>query len=74
MNEENFSKLSSYKEEKVKYIMSYNNDFVKFAQEHSTNLAASRFGVDRKRIREWIRSIDEITARAPTKKRPGGGG
>ena len=54
--------------------MSYNNDFVKFAQEHSTNLAASRSGVDRKRIREWIRSIDEITARAPTKKRPGGGG
>ena len=75
MNEENFSKLSSYKEEKVKsYTMSYNRDVVKFAQQHSTNLAASRFGVDRKRIREWIRSIDEIAARAPTKKKIGGGG
>ena len=33
-----------------------------------------RFGVDKKKIREWIRSIDEVTGRAPTKKRLYGGG
>ena len=53
--------------------MSYKRDVLKFAQEHAINLAALRFGVDRKRIREMIRSIDEITASAPTKKIWSGG-
>ena len=75
MDEETFSKLFSYKGEKVKsYKMSYKRDVVKFAQKHSINLAAPRFGVTRKRMREWIRSCDEITARAPTKKILDGGG
>ena len=39
-----------------------------------TNLTASRFGEDKKIITEWIRSIDEITARAQTKKRHERGG
>ena len=67
MDEEKFSKLSPHKGGKVKsYTMSYKRDVVKSAQEHSITLVASR--VDRKRIREWIRSIDKNTARASTKK------
>ena len=75
MDEVNFSKRSSHIGGEVKlYTMSYKRDVVKFAQEHSINLAASRFGVDRKRIREWVRGIDEVSSTTPTKKRHDGGG
>lgn len=75
MGEEKFSKLSSHKGGELKlHAMSYKRDAVKFAQGHPTNLTASRFGEDKKIITEWIRSIDEITARAQTKKRHERGG
>lgn len=50
---------------KVKsYAMSQKRDVVKFTQEYSINLAASRFIVDRKRIAEWIRSIEALTSQS----------
>ena len=75
MGEEKFSKLSSRKGGELKsHIMSYKRDAVKFAQGHPINLTASRFGEDRKIITEWIRSNDEITVRAQTKRRHERGG
>ena len=74
-DEESFSKLLSHKGGKVKsYIISCKRDVVKFAQERSINLATSRSRVDGGRIREWIRSINKIRARALTKKRLDGDG
>ena len=74
-DEESFSRLLSHKGGKVKsYIISCKRDVVKFAQERSINLATSRSRVDGGRIREWIRSINKITARALTKKRLDGDG
>ena len=75
MDDDILSKQMSHKGSKIKaYTMSFKQTAVKFARENSINSAALKFNVDRKRVREWISNIDEISAKKSTRKRLDGGG
>ena len=75
MDDDILSKQMSHKGSKIKaYTMSFKQTAVKFARENSINSAALKFNVDRKRVREWISNIDEISAKKSTRKRLDGDG
>lgn len=68
-------RLTSHKGSKIKsYTMSFKLTVAKFAKENSIHSASSKFNLDRKRVREWVKSINELSAKKSTRRRLDGGG
>ena len=56
--------LLHMKESKIKcYTISYKQTAAKFAKGNSINSASLKFNVDRKRIRERVNNMNEISAK-----------
>ena len=74
-NTERCSKLMSHKGSKIKsYTMSFKVNVATFSGRNSINSASLKFNVDRKRVREWMSNINEISSKKSTRKKLDGGG
>ena len=66
--QEEQAKSSSHKNEKIKlYALSFKLLVVKDAKMSSVGAAEGKFGVDRKRIREWIQNESKIQNKVSSK-------
>ena len=65
---------SSKKKKKRSYSMEFKQQVVVYAEANSNRSAASRFGVEPKRVRDWKNGIEKIKATKSKRQRLDGGG
>ena len=69
-SQEEQANFSSHKNGKIKfYTLSFKLLVVKYAKMPSIGAAEQKFGVDRKRIREWIQNESKIQNKVSSKNR-----
>ena len=56
------------------YSVTFKLKVVEFAEQHSNRNASQVFGVDRKRVREWVKSKNDLQLWAKSRKRAPGAG
>ena len=69
-----FAETSHKREKRKRYTMQFKQDVVRYSNENSNRSAATRFKVDVKRVREWKKQIEKMTANDPKKQKLAGGG